>query len=155
MHYCRSAYLPTCLLPTCLLPADALQAVQVGAQGGGDDDGAVGLLVVFDDRHPGAAHGQAAAVQGVQQFRLAGLAAPEAQVGAARLKGLKVRAGGDLLILARGGQPDLQVVGLGGAEPQVARAKRDDAVGQFQPLENFLRVVRQASRVRRKSFPEA
>ena len=31
----------------------------IGTQGFGNDHAAVGLLVVFDDRHPGAPHGQA------------------------------------------------------------------------------------------------
>ena len=139
-------FLPTafCPLPTFLRWRDSLQAVEVGPQGGGYYDGAVGLLVILDDRHPRAADGQAAAVQGVQQLRLAGLAAPEAQIGAACLESLKIRAGGYFLILARGGQPDFDVVGLGGAEAHVARAKRDDAVRQLQPLEDFFRIVRQA-----------
>ena len=40
----------------------------VGAQRLGNDDGAVGLLVVFENGEPGAAHGQAAAVEGVDEF---------------------------------------------------------------------------------------
>ena len=65
-------------------------------------------------------NGQAAAIQGVQQFRLAGLAAAEAQVGAAGLEGFKIGAGRNFAILSGGGQPDFQVVGLGGAEADVA-----------------------------------
>ena len=44
---------------------------KVGTQRFGHDDGAVGLLVIFDDREPRAAHGQAAAIQRVQKLRLA------------------------------------------------------------------------------------
>lgn len=72
------------------LRRDSLQAVEVRPQGLRDDDRAIGLLVVFENRQPSPANGQAAAIEGVQIFRLPALASPEPQVGAASLKGFKV-----------------------------------------------------------------
>src|SRR5207244_3550973 len=64
-----SAY---CFLPTafCLLLSafcfswrqNPFQAVEVGAERFWNSDGAVGHLVIFDDREPGSADGQPAAV---------------------------------------------------------------------------------------------
>ena len=41
------------------------------------------------------------------------------------------------------GQPDFEVVGLGGGEAHVAGAQRHDAVRQFQPLQDRLGVAGQ------------
>ena len=49
------------------------QAAHVGAQHFGHGHGAVGLLVVFQNGHQRAAHGQARAVEGVQQLVLSGM----------------------------------------------------------------------------------
>src|SRR5439155_22195000 len=87
--------------------------------------------------------GQATAVERVEELGLAGLRAPEAQVGAAGLEGLEVRAGRNLLILAARGKPDFQVIGLGRAETQIGRTQRHHAVGQVQSLEDYARVARE------------
>jgi hypothetical protein len=58
--------------PGCGLFADDGLAVHVGDEGVGDADGAVGLLVVFEDREVGAADGEAAAVEGVDELGLFG-----------------------------------------------------------------------------------
>ena len=62
------------------------------------------------------------------------LAAPglEADVRTAGLEIDAVGAGGDLAVGVLGGQPDFQVIGLGGTEAHVARTQGDDAVGQLQ-----------------------
>ena len=62
-----------CLLTcsSCLLPTDPLLAVKVRPQSLRNDDRAIGLLVIFDDREPGPSDGQAAAIESVEEFRLA------------------------------------------------------------------------------------
>lgn len=64
----------------------------------------------------------------------------EAQIHAPRLIVAKVGAAGDFQIGALAGSPDFDVVGLGGAEPDVARAELDDAVVQTQCLQDFFGV---------------
>src|ERR1700723_2926518 len=56
-------------LKTALLGAPNHLDAQIRPQRFGNDDAAVGLLVIFDDRDPGASHRQAAAVQRVDVFR--------------------------------------------------------------------------------------
>ena len=51
-----------------LLFGDDGLAVHVGNEDLGDFDGAVGLLVVFEDGEVGAADGEAAAVEGVEEL---------------------------------------------------------------------------------------
>ena len=86
-------------------PGDnGIEAAHVWAQGLGDEDGAVGLLVVFENGEPGAAHGEAAAVDGVDEFIFAFGGGLETNVGAAGLEGFEVRTGGDFAVklLGRG-----------------------------------------------------
>ena len=56
---------------------------------------------------------------------------------------LKVGAGGDLHIPTVRRHPDLNVVGLGGGEAQIAGGETDHTVRQTQHLQNTLRVVGQ------------
>src|SRR5581483_5758527 len=56
-----------------VLPASELSRgntirTHVGPQGFGNQHTAVGLLIVFHDRHPGASHSQGAAVQSVHEL---------------------------------------------------------------------------------------
>ncbi len=74
------------------LRRNSLKAIEVRSQRGGDNNGPVGLLIIFNNRNPRSAHGKAAAVQGMEQFRLAGLAAAEAKICAPRLKCFEVGA---------------------------------------------------------------
>ena len=53
---------------------------------------AVGLLVILDDRNPGAAYGQPTAVQRVHEFGLVLTLGSIANVGAPRLIRLEIRA---------------------------------------------------------------
>ena len=117
---------------------DDFEAAHIGTQDGGDDDGAVGLLVVFEDGHHGTAGGKAGAVQGMHEFRLAAALGTEADIGAAGLEVHTVGAGRDLAVHALTGQPHFHVVGLGGTEAHVAGAEGDGTVGQFQLFEQDL-----------------
>ena len=58
------------------------------AQGFRDDHAAVGLLVVFDNREPGSAYGESAAVQGVDVvgFTFAGFGADLRAAGLERFE---------------------------------------------------------------------
>src|SRR5580698_3467198 len=69
--------------------ASGLGAEDVGAEPGaerfGDDDGAVGLLVLLDDRGQQAAGGEAGRVQGVDEGGALALLGPVPDVGPAGL----------------------------------------------------------------------
>src|SRR5882672_4032113 len=110
------------LTPARLL-ADDGAAVHVGHEDVGNSDGAVGLLVVFQNCEIGAANREAAAVESVKKLGLLGACRTVTDVGAARLEGFEVRAGGDLAVEILSGQPDLEVVCLGGGEAHVASAE--------------------------------
>src|ERR1700733_3687384 len=60
-----------------------------------------------------------------------------------RLERLEVRAGGDLAIEPLSGEPDLQVVGLGGREAHVPSAEQHPAIRQAEALQHSLGVARQ------------
>src|SRR5580704_4382283 len=64
----------------------------VGPQGFGNDDASVRLLEILNDRHPGAADGQAAAVESVHQFRLVLSLGTVADIRPARLERFEIRA---------------------------------------------------------------
>ena len=55
-----------------------------------------------------------------------------ADVGAAGLEVGAVAARGDLAVARLAGEPDLEVVGLGGSEPHVSRGETDRAIGQLE-----------------------
>ncbi len=112
------------------------QAAHVGAQRVGDDDGAVGLLVVLEDRDERAADGESRAVQRVHELRLTRFGIAPARLHAPRLKRFAVAARRDLAVLALPRQPDLEVVGLRGAEAHVAAAQRHDAIREPEPLQH-------------------
>src|SRR5215472_2669626 len=95
-----------------LLRHDPLRT-HVRTQGVRNDNAAIGLLVVFQDRQPGAPDGQAATVERVHQLALLRAFRPPADVGATRLVGLKVRAGRYLAIELLAGQPYFKIVSLG------------------------------------------
>src|SRR3984957_15283362 len=89
------------------LPANYIRA-QVRAQHLRDHHTAVLLLIVFNDRDPGAAHRQAAAVQRMGELRLA-LRTFESYGSAAGLEGFEIRAGGDFLVAVLARQPDFDI----------------------------------------------
>src|SRR6266852_1617279 len=65
----------------------------IGAQDFWYEDGAVGLLIVFDDRDPGAPDGEAGAIQSMNEVAFSAGFGLEADAGAPRLKSFAVRAG--------------------------------------------------------------
>ena len=112
-----------------------------GRSASGTTDGAVGLLVVLENREPGAANGEAAAVECVHEFGLLFAGGLEADVGAASLEGFEVGAGGDFAIELLAGEPDFEVEGLGGREAHVAGAEQDAAVGKLEGFEDLFGVA--------------
>src|ERR1039458_5914142 len=121
---------------------NSIQSAHIWTKKLGDKYGAIGLLVVFDNGEPGAAHGETAAIEGMHELRF-GLCARRgcgavADVGTARLKGVEVGAGRDFAIKILARQPDLEVVRLGGGETGVAGAEEDAAVGQAESFKNLL-----------------
>src|SRR6185369_12800443 len=91
-----------------LLLDDSLSS-HVRAQGFGNRDADVLLLVILDDGHPGAANCEPAAIQGVDELGLP-FGALEPDAGSARLEGFEIRAGRNLLVTVLAGQPDFDVV---------------------------------------------
>ena len=88
----------------------------------GDEDGAICLLVVFQEGNDGSTDGQTGAVQGMDEARFHLLLAsrPVADIGSPGLKIFEVGAGGDLSIDLLSGQPDLNVIALGRRETDIA-----------------------------------
>src|SRR5258708_2837010 len=123
------------LTPARLLAYDGI-AVHVGHEDVWNFDGAVGLLVVFEDCEIGAAYGEAAAVEGVEEFALLCARGTIADVGAASLEGFEVRAGGDLAVEVLAREPDFEVVSFGGREAHVAGAEEHAAVGKAELFEH-------------------
>src|SRR5206468_2018540 len=118
-------------------------AVHVRYQRLRNSDASVGLLVVFENCEIGAADGETAAVEGMEELALLRSRRAIANVRAAGLEGLEVRAGGDLAIELLTGEPDFEVVGPGRGEAQVSRAEEHAAVGKAEPLEDGLGVAGQ------------
>src|SRR5665647_1719246 len=110
----------------------------IGAQDFGDHHAAILLLIVLDNRHPGAAHRQAAAVDGVGELGL--LAGPVPNAGAPRLERFEVGAGGDFLVPVLPRQPDFDVVRLRRARAHVAGTEHHGAEGEAEPPQDILGV---------------
>ena len=104
--------------------------VHIGTQYFGYNHAAILLLKVFDNRHPGAAHRQSAAIERVHVLGFLAVAVTDA--GAAGLEGFIVGAGGDFLIGILSRQPDLNIVGLGGVCSQIAGTQHNGAEGEPQ-----------------------
>ena len=73
-------------MSTICLSLHDLQPTHIRLERIGDDDGAVGLLVIFHDSHQTAAHGKAGTVQGMHVLLLFGIGRLELDIGAAGLK---------------------------------------------------------------------
>src|SRR5579863_551375 len=98
--------------------SNSIYSTHIWAKRFRNEDGAVGLLVVFDDGEPGAAHGKPAAIDGMHKLGLGGLAGlsgggPVANIGAARLKGFEVGTGRDFAVEVLARKPDFEVIGFG------------------------------------------
>jgi hypothetical protein len=131
------------------LPDNSIESAHVGRMDFRNLHGAVGLLVVLKDRQPGAAHGQAAAVDGVDKLGL-GLGAPfPAGPGSGCWRGAPGRRRSWSRRRFRGkvlaGQPDFEVVGLGGGEAGVAGAEQNAAIRQVEGFEDLFGVAGERS----------
>src|SRR5436189_5245002 len=99
-----------------------------------DGHGAVGLLVSFEQRRDRARQRNTRRVQRVHEFGLLAWPRAGANVGAPGLT-VGVRAGArDLEPMTDARRPRLEVVGLGGREPEVVGRQHRDAVGELQLL---------------------
>src|SRR6266566_5252064 len=101
-----------------------------------DGDGAVGLLVSFEQRRDRARQRNTRRVQRVHEFGLLAWARAGANVGP---PGLIVGEGAgarDLEPLADTRCPGLEVVGLSGREAKVIRRQQGDTIGQLQFLQH-------------------
>src|SRR5215472_7124560 len=110
----------------------------IGPQCLRDHHAAVLLLVVLDNRHPRTSHRQTAAVQRVRVLGL--LASAVANVRAARLVGLVVAAGRDLLVRVLPRQPHLDVVRLRARRTHIAGAQHHSAEREAESPQDVLRV---------------
>src|SRR5580700_12440 len=107
---------------------DAVSA-QVWAQDFGDHHRTVRLLIVLDDRDPGAAHGQPGTVQSMNVFAFATLGL-ESNARPPRLKRLAVGTRRYFHELTGGRQPHLEVVSLGRGKAHVTGAELQHAIMQ-------------------------
>ena len=114
-------------------------SLKVVAQWFRDEDGAVDLLVGFDDGHKEACQGHPAAVQHVRQL-IAALLCLEAQFHAAGLKVLGIRNAADLKVAPLSRCPDLDVIGPCSTEADIAGAQLDCTEMQLEGLEDGLGV---------------
>lgn len=103
-------------------------AMHVRAEDFRYDDGAVGLLVVFQDSGDGTADSQAGAVQGVDKFRFRFRRAAEADVSPTCLEIFRIGARRDFAVFTLSREPDFDVEGLGCRETDIAGAQADDVV---------------------------
>src|SRR6266481_1514611 len=108
----------------------------VWTQNFGDQDRAICLLIIFDDSDPGAADGEAGAVERVNKVALAAAFWLIADTGAPRLEGFAVRAGRDLSKFVARRQPDFDVVGFCRSKAHVAGAEQHGAIVQAELLKN-------------------
>src|SRR3954468_1139485 len=116
-------------------------ALQVWLQDFGNENAAVSLLIILDDRYPGPANGQSATVDRVKEVSLR-LATLISNLRTPRLKCVKVRAGRDFLVGVLSWKPDFNVVSFGRAKSRIARRKHHAPEGQFKPLQHVFGIAR-------------
>src|SRR3990170_3165368 len=112
------------------LGPDHVQAAHPGPQHLGNDDGAIGLLVVLENGDQRPRERQPRAVERVHHFGVGARAAAEA--GAASLEVAAVRNRRDFQPLAATRSPGLHVIGLAGGEAQITGAESLYSVGKAQ-----------------------
>src|SRR5690349_5668718 len=116
---------------------------QIGNERPWDSHGAVGLLVGLEQGRDRARQGDARGVERMRELRFGARGRPVTDVGAARLEiGERARAR-HLEPLSDTRRPHLEIVLLGGGEPEVADGHEHHTVRQLQPAQHFLRVSRQ------------
>src|SRR5690606_10770014 len=118
----------------------------------GDDDAAVALLKLLENREPGEPDGERRAVQRVREPRLGVRAQPIANARAACLLVAEGRTARDLAIRVLGRQPHLEVVALRRARAEVGRHVLDDAVVQPEPLQHLLGVLGEHLELRERAL---
>ncbi len=114
---------------------DAIDAHE-GLERNWNKDGTIGLLIIFEQRQPGAADGEGGAIEGVDKFAFT-RGGFEADGGATGLECFAIGAGGDLHEFTCGGEPDFDVVGFGGSEAHLRGAEKHDAIMQTEALEDL------------------
>ena len=122
------------------LPGQALEifsAPKWPLKGLRDEDAAIRLLAGLEEGDVNAGQRGAGAVEGVAEAVFA-FGVLEAEVEPAGLEILEIGATGDFEVGVLAGSPDLDVVGFGAAEAEVAGAKLDDAVMEAEELEHLL-----------------
>ena len=122
------------------LAPELADATHIRLQHPGNANAAVFALKILHYSYQRAPHSQTGAVQGMQQFRLARFRVAPSRLHPARLIVSKAAAGGNLPVGVLGREPDLQVVGLPCRKTEVSGTKYNLAVGQFQQLQDLLRV---------------
>src|SRR5438552_5317825 len=95
------AYLKVLSAPLCLCGESEFSCsyslrAHVWPQRLGNRHAAVSLLIIFQDRQPGPADGQPAAIEGVHKLRFFRALRPVTDIRPPRLKRLKIRAGRNL-----------------------------------------------------------
>ena len=118
-------------------------AMHVRAEDFRHDDGAISLLIIFQDSGDGTADSQARAVQGMDEFRFRFRRAAEADIGPACLEIFRIGARRYFTVFPLCREPDFDVEGLGSRETDIAGAQADDVVRQAQGLEDVFGVVGQ------------
>ncbi len=119
-----------------LFRLDFFHAAHVFAEGFGDGDGAVRVLVVFEDGDEDARAGDDGVVEGVAEERFA-VGGFVAEVAAAGLEIVEAAGGVGFAVAVAGGHPGFHVDHAGVFDAQVAGAALQQAVGEVQALEHF------------------
>src|ERR1035438_6347023 len=119
---------------------DALRAY-IRTQNFRNQNAAIRLLIVLDNRNPGASDGKSAAVQGVHQLALAGAFRAIADVGATRLESLEVGARRNFAEQSLPRQPHFDVVSFGRRKSHVSGAQDHGAIVQAELLQDLLGVA--------------
>src|SRR5260370_19481569 len=112
----------------------------VGAKDFRDQNRAICRLIILHDGDPGAAEGEAGAVQSVNEVTLAALFGFEANAGPAGLKRFAVRAGRNFAEFAACRQPDFEVVSFRGGKAHVSSAEQDGAIVKPEFLKYGFRI---------------
>src|SRR6516164_11777805 len=136
----KSLHIPVSPSPRWL--GDAFRAY-VGTKNLGQQHAAVRLLIVLDNRNPGAPDGEATAIQSVHKLALARTFGTITNVGTPCLKCFEVGTGRDLAKQSLAREPHFKVIRLGRGESQITGAQDHRAVVQSKPLQDLFGVARQ------------
>src|SRR5690606_35799407 len=104
----------------------------------GDDYGAVRLLIILDQRDDSARQGKAGPVERMQVLRLLARCGTITDCRPPCLVVAEVGAARDLQPSLHPTRPDLEVIGAGGGEAQVAGGQQDHAIWEPEELEDPL-----------------